>query len=491
MLDEQAANQRKRKREEEGEVSDAEGVETEAPPSNDTKKGNQTKKQKREVKVATSEATASKEKQKSTDPSSDALRKAKAGKKKEKRERKKAREEAKAAKTKAKKERKAQETALEANSKTAAGISDASDAEGIEDTMEVDLDPMGMAATTDDPSQNPPSSTATPSTTRSPAFDASESQSGSSSISSIAPHHTTHNDPTAENVPQTQDDPATTVAVPSPSELKARLDARLLALRQSRNADPPSGAPARNRQELIELRRKKEEQRRAHKKDLRAAAKEEELRQRNETLARGSPLLANSPLLQSPSSPINQEPSSPPTNLSFSRITFPTGHRLTPSLNPLPPPSKPPKGPSDPATALLAAQHKAARLSTLPSPTRSTIASKDSWLNARKHAQGERVRDDTSLLKKTLKRKEKAKKKSEREWGERSEGVRKGVEGRQRRREENLKRRREEKGGKGKKKGKGGGKPKVTARPGFEGSFKAKAPRAAGGGGGVQGPRRR
>ena len=102
-------------------------------------------------------------------------------------------------------------------------------------------------------------------------------------------------------------------------------------------------------------------------------------------------------------------------------------------------------------------------------------------MNARKKAQGERIRDDTSLLKKTLKRKEKSKKKSEKEWGERIEGVQNGQALRQKKREANIQKRKEEKGvkGKNKKGGKGGtrkGKPK--ARPGFEGSFRAKASKA-------------
>ena len=83
-----------------------------------------------------------------------------------------------------------------------------------------------------------------------------------------------------------------------------------------------------------------------------------------------------------------------------------------------------------------------------------------------------------------MKRKEKAKKKSEKEWGERVEGVKKGQEIRQKKREANLAKRREEKGG-GKKVGgggkKGGGK---KMRPGFEGSFRAKAPKAAAAAGG-------
>jgi hypothetical protein len=92
------------------------------------------------------------------------------------------------------------------------------------------------------------------------------------------------------------------------------------------------------------------------------------------------------------------------------------------------------------------------------------------WLNAKKRAHGEKVRDDTSLLKKALKRRESAKKKSEREWKERLEAVKKGKDARQQKREENLRKRREEKGNKGKKPAAG----KKKARPGFEGSFKAK-----------------
>jgi hypothetical protein len=95
------------------------------------------------------------------------------------------------------------------------------------------------------------------------------------------------------------------------------------------------------------------------------------------------------------------------------------------------------------------------------------------WLNAKKRAHGERVRDDTSLLKKALKRRESAKKRSERDWKDRIDTVKKGKDMKQQKREENLRKRREEKGNKGgKKAGAGGGKGKP--RPGFEGSFKAK-----------------
>ncbi len=64
--------------------------------------------------------------------------------------------------------------------------------------------------------------------------------------------------------------------------------------------------------------------------------------------------------------------------------------------------------------------------------------------------------------------------------------MKKGQDFKQKKREANLQKRKDEKGGKGKKsKVPKKGKPK--ARPGFEGSFRAKAPSAANAGGGGSG----
>ena len=93
-------------------------------------------------------------------------------------------------------------------------------------------------------------------------------------------------------------------------------------------------------------------------------------------------------------------------------------------------------------------------------------------LQARAH--GERIRDDQSLLKKTLKRKTNEKTKSATQWNERIDNVAKGKQAKDKRREENLAKRRDEKmakktGGHGKKTSAG----KKKGRPGFEGRFKA------------------
>ena len=249
-----------------------------------------------------------------------------------------------------------------------------------------------------------------------------------------------------------------------PELLRSRLTARIEALRAARKADGPDGKPARNRQELMEARRKKEEQQRAHKKELRMKAKAEEDARREVALASARDSPASSMM-----SPIIH---SPEQNFSFGRVAFADGQTLNDNITALRDAPKK-RGPQDVATALLASEKKRQRIAGLDAEKRADIEEKDLWLNAKKRAHGEKVRDDTSLLKKTLKRKEKAKKKSEKEWTERKEGVAKSQAMKQKKREENLKKRRDEKGSKGKGKGKSvkGKKPKVKSRPGFEGSF--------------------
>ncbi|KAI9052455.1 hypothetical protein LZ554_003800 [Drepanopeziza brunnea f. sp. 'monogermtubi'] len=247
-----------------------------------------------------------------------------------------------------------------------------------------------------------------------------------------------------------------------PELLRSRLAARIEALRAARKADGPDGRPARNRQELLEARRKKEEQRKAHKKELRMKAKVEEDAKREAALAsaRDSPASSMlSPLIRSPEH-----------NFSFGRVAFADGQELSEDLTQLKNAPKK-RGPQDAASALKATEKNRARIAGLDDEKRADIEEKDLWLNAKKRAHGEKVRDDTSLLKKTLKRKEKSKKKSEKEWTERKEGVAKSQAMRQKKREENLQKRRDGKGVKGKGKGKSvkGKKPKVKSRPGFEG----------------------
>ncbi|PYH99262.1 SURF6-domain-containing protein [Aspergillus ellipticus CBS 707.79] len=302
-----------------------------------------------------------------------------------------------------------------------------------------------------------PSSASSP---NSPEFDASENpQSGSSSISSIAPPTDASKTSSSEPKPLKA----------TPDQLKERLQKRLDALRAARHADGLNGQPARNRQELIEARRQKAEQRKAHKKLLRQKAKEEEEQLKDEAMARRFSPGGSGSLLASPRSPTDSVSSN---NYAFGRVVFGDGQQADPTLSNTRDQPKQRQGTHDPAAALKAVEAKKAKLAAMDEEKRADIEEKDMWLNAKKRAHGERVRDDTSLLKKALKRKETAKKKSEREWKERLEAVKRGKDMKQQRREDNLRKRRDEKGNKGKKPS-GGAKKK--SRPGFEGSFKAKS----------------
>lgn len=314
--------------------------------------------------------------------------------------------------------------------------------------------------TLDIPPEEPSSFSSTPKS-NSPGLDTSNPQSGSSSISSIVPPIQ------PSELDQQSPDPKKPKL--SQEELKQRLQKRLDELRAARKADGFNGKPARNRQELIDSRRHRAEQRRAHKKELRAKAREEEQQRKDDAIARRFSPSNSGSLLASPRSPAESSPS-PTNNFSFGRVAFSDGQQADPTLTNIEDHKKK-RGPQDPVTALRAAQNKKNRLAGLDEEKKADIEEKDMWLNAKKRAHGERIRDDASLLKKTLKRKQSVKKKSEKEWNERVEGIEKGKEMRQNKREDNLRKRRETKGNKGKK----GGSTKAKARPGFEGSFKSKS----------------
>ncbi|EEA27767.1 hypothetical protein TMatcc_003936 [Talaromyces marneffei ATCC 18224] len=324
----------------------------------------------------------------------------------------------------------------------------------IVEGLDLDTKDSALEETSSTTSSNPNSST----------FEMSNNNSGTSSTSSIVP-------------PSEAPKPTLKQLKTTPDELRQRLQKRLDELRAARRADGLNGKPARTRQELIEARRRKAEERKQHKKELRRKAKEEEEQKRDEEMQRRFSPGGSGSLLASPRSPAESFTSNSNNNFAFGRIAFPDGQHADPTLSRLLD-DKSKHGPRDAAAALKVAEAKKTRLSGLDEEKRAEIEEKDMWLNAKKRAHGERVRDDTSLLKKALKRKESAKKKSEREWKERIEGVTKGKEMRQQRREDNIRKRKEDRGsgggGGGGKKAGGNNKGKSKARPGFEGSFKAK-----------------
>ncbi|KAI1494236.1 surfeit locus protein 6-domain-containing protein [Biscogniauxia mediterranea] len=250
------------------------------------------------------------------------------------------------------------------------------------------------------------------------------------------------------------------IKIPADSAaLRARLASKIQALRDARNADK-DGKPIRTRQELIESRREKQAERKAHKKELRRQAKLEADQKREEALAsaRNSPGGILSPAVDLDDS-----------NLSFGRVGFGDGTQLSHDLSYVLNNGKK-KGPTDPKGALQKLENQKKRLEEMDEQKRKDVEEKEAWLTARRRAEGEKIKDDEKLLKKSIKRKENAKKKSTKEWSARKDGVAKSMKDRQKKREENIKKRRDEKvlGKAGKKKG---GAKKSKGRAGFEGSF--------------------
>lgn len=416
------------------------------------------------------------------DDADEALKAARAEKRKEKRQLKKEKIEKVKQKQEAKKAKKQDqdldELAAEKRNGKVDGTESGEDDEDSEDdeadtvAPPKDVDAMDFSGLVDDEPQKQDDSSPTSPDQDSPIFDASNNLSAASSSSSVVPSTkapTSDASVSKDAALKPKKELALKLPQVDPEELQSRLRARIEELRARRKADGPGGQPVQSRQALLETRRKREEARKAHKKEQRLKARQDEERLNNERLrGSGSPLSTD---IFSPR-PVDETKN----NFSFGRVAFEDGHEADASLTSISEHKKR-KGPQDTRSALAAAEKKAARLATYDDSKRADIAEKDLWLNAKKKAHGERLRDDQSLLKKALKRQEKTKTKSATEWNERADNVVKGKEMKDKRREANLAKRRDDKGSKkgGKKGGAGAKKGGAGAkkRPGFEGRFKA------------------
>lgn len=73
------------------------------------------------------------------------------------------------------------------------------------------------------------------------------------------------------------------------------------------------------------------------------------------------------------------------------------------------------------------------------------LKEKMAWKAALAKAEGQKVKDDPDLLKKSVKKQEQIKRASAKKWEARKEGVKKAQEERQRKREVNINKRKDEK----------------------------------------------
>lgn len=477
-------NERKRRREEGEDVEDEEASDLEAPSKEKPLEGLKQKQPKSKVqKTKADDDVHSKdeEKEEEADPkvqnhiptvSAEEKRREKDQKRKEKRAKKEEKVKAKQARKVA--PTKSAESKADPKSNDVLATTEDPDEEEDSHDMDNDMEAVDVAGLV----PNEEAATASDSSAADSTFSQTSNQVPSSNSSIIITNTSgaTKSDPT-ESLSQKAADPSTKAGKPSAAEkaaLMARLQAKLEAHRKARNADGLNGQPAKNRHELIEARRLKAERRKATKKELRQAEREHSKKAEMEAhLAelRGSPSIGSDMFGSRAGS------MSPPQNtFSFGRVAFNDGETASSDLSKLLVNGRK-KANSDPKAALEAAEKKQARLNSFDENKRADIEQKDLWLNAKKKVHGEKVRDDTSLLKKTLKRKEQEKAKSAKEWNERKEGISKSQEIKQKKRETNLQARKDGKGmkGKGNKGGKKSAPSKKKKRPGFEGSFSGRA----------------
>ncbi|OZJ05046.1 hypothetical protein BZG36_02078 [Bifiguratus adelaidae] len=237
---------------------------------------------------------------------------------------------------------------------------------------------------------------------------------------------------------------------PSISELRARLESRIAALRKARNAPGSDPSKPITRATILENRQKKKQERKEKRKLLKEKRANgqvsEELVKLNHSTSNNS--------AKSPAS-IRED-----GEVSFSKFEF-DGRT-----------EKKKKGPTDAKGQLKMAeakQEKLAQLRATDEAKAKEVQEKEAWRKAAALASGEKIKDDVKLLKKSVKREEKVKQKSGKAWNERKEKVTHDIAARQKKRQENLQARMESK------KSKKSGGSKKKQRPGFEGGKAKKA----------------
>ncbi|KXS10696.1 hypothetical protein M427DRAFT_138969 [Gonapodya prolifera JEL478] len=289
----------------------------------------------------------------------------------------------------------------------------------------------------------------------------------------------------------------------TPSDLRARLQARIAQLRAKRNASPVTearhGSPnsressPRSKDDLIQARRvKKKQEKKAKKVEAKERKKEGKGGAGAGAGAGVMGVKVEGPVAKNGNASSSSSSSSRPApiadDLSFGALAIPTTATGTPSF-------KSTKHKTTPTSSTSASQQlvklaaQRAKLDEMrdrgESDKADAIEEKAKWTKLQALAEGEKVKDDAKLLHKTVRREQKAKQKSRKEWSARHTTETHDQKERQAKRRENIELYRKKGGAAGKalkaaNKAKAKAQGKKPSRPGFEGSFLQKRGKGAG-----------
>ncbi|WRT70496.1 uncharacterized protein IL334_007494 [Kwoniella shivajii] len=245
------------------------------------------------------------------------------------------------------------------------------------------------------------------------------------------------------------------------SDLRAKLQSRLDNFKRQRGVTDdyinnqngngngnPNGDDAYSRNALEEERRRK----RGEMRDKRRNLRKEERRKEGE---KGKP--TKTQLI------VPQPREDHSSSLSFPSLSLPSSNKTKTNKSSL-------KQLSNPAQALAHLEKHNAHLASLPEDRRKEIEERERWAKAEERASGVKIADSENVLKKAVKRKEKAKTKSSQQWSERKREIEKSATVAAKKRNDNIAKRVDDKRNKRLGiKDKGTGAKKGKARPGFEG----------------------
>ncbi|WWC72338.1 uncharacterized protein I206_106300 [Kwoniella pini CBS 10737] len=236
------------------------------------------------------------------------------------------------------------------------------------------------------------------------------------------------------------------------SELRSKLQNRLDSFKRQRGVNPED-ENAGSRNALEEERRRK----RGEMRDKRRNLRKEERRKEGE---KGN--VAKTQLI------VPQPREDPSSSLSFPSVSLPSSSSASASLA-----KKTKLGLkqlSNPSQALEYLEKHKEHLQSLPEDKRKEAEERERWAKAEERASGAKVADNEQVLKKAVKRKEKAKTKSSQAWSERKRDLEKSAATAVKKRNDNIAKRVDDKRNKRLGiKDKGTGAKKGKSRPGFEG----------------------